>query len=322
MFAQALLHWYAQYGRDLPWRHTQDPYHIWISEVMLQQTQVKTVLPRYAAWFVRFPNIQSLAAADLDEVLKQWEGLGYYRRARFIHASALLIVEQHTGVFPQTFEAILALPGVGRSTAGAISAFCYGAKTAVLDGNVKRVLSAWNQAVYDDKRLWKIAETWIHKVETPDMWNQALMELGATHCQAKKRTCDVCPVAQWCLSAFTPPVQGRKKTKSRDVYWQVLLYLCKDKGIWLQQRPDSGIWAGLWTPPMLELAEKPAQSADLVHILTHRRLHLHAQKQQQNPSGEGRWVESFTDYAVPIGIQRLLAQPNCHLSQPALISAP
>ncbi|MDQ6988735.1 MAG: A/G-specific adenine glycosylase [Mariprofundaceae bacterium] len=306
MISHALFDWYKQHARDLPWRHTQQPYAIWISEVMLQQTQVKTVLPRYAAWFKHFPDIQSLAAADLDQVLKQWEGLGYYRRARFIHAAAIRIVQQHGGVFPQDMQVMMQLPGIGRSTAGAIAAFCFGQASPVLDANVKRVFSAWNHQTYNDKDLWQIAQTWMLDVDRPDMWNQALMELGATHCQAKKRNCAACPVSEWCLSAFTPPEKKPKKAKSKDVYWQVQLFLCAKRGIWLQQRPDSGIWAGLWTPPIVELDKKPEKTADILHVLTHRRLHLQLIQQSTVPQGSGRWANNRADYAIPTGIQRLL----------------
>ncbi|MDX8384267.1 MAG: A/G-specific adenine glycosylase [Ghiorsea sp.] len=306
MIPSALLQWYQQHARDLPWRHTQDPYRIWLSEIMLQQTQVKTVLPRYEAWFQRFPSIQALASSDVNDVLKQWEGLGYYRRARFLHAAAQQIMDQHRGVFPQDFADILALPGIGRSTAGAIASFCFAQATPILDANVKRVFSSWNNRQYNDKELWHIAETWMQTISTPDMWNQALMELGATHCQAKKRDCQACPIATWCLSAGEPVVASKKSVKVLDVHWQVELFTCKQQGIWLQQRPDSGIWAGLWTPPITVFSKKPKQEPTLIHSLTHRRIHLYLKHRASLPTGTGEWVQSTHDVAMPTGIHRLL----------------
>jgi len=308
MIPSALLQWYRQHARDLPWRHTTDPYRIWISEVMLQQTQVKTVLPRYEAWFALFPDIQTLANAHLDDVLKQWEGLGYYRRARFIHAAAQQIMLQHQGCFPTHFADIMQLRGIGRSTAGAIASFCFKQASPILDANVKRVFSSWNQGIFTDKQLWQIADEWMDKVAQPDTWNQALMELGASHCQAKKRDCSLCPVSQWCLSAFTPPPASSKSVAVKDVYWQAELFQCHKQGIWLQQRPETGIWAGLWTPPITILSQKPLQKPAVVHLLTHRRIHLYINQPTQAPQGTGLWTKSWTDFAIPTGIHRLFEQ--------------
>ena len=305
MIPTALFHWYQQHARDLPWRHTKDPYHIWISEIMLQQTQVRTVLPRYQAWFEVFPNIQTLAEAHLDDVFKQWEGLGYYRRARFIHEAAQEIVKKFNGVFPRNFEDILQLKGIGRSTAGAISSFCFKTATPVLDGNVKRVLSAWDDKTYSEAQLWEIAESWIVKAAAPDMWNQAMMELGATHCQAKKRECALCPVSAGCKSAFSEPVKNTSKIKVQNVYWQVELHQNTNHEIWLKQRPNKGIWAGLWSPPITELEEQPEHEPDLVHQLTHRKIHLYIKANDNKPLGQGRWVKSWEGFAIPTGIHRL-----------------
>lgn len=305
MIPTNIFHWYQQHARGLPWRHTKDPYRIWISEIMLQQTQVKTVLPRYVAWFDVFPNIQTLAAAHLDEVLKQWEGLGYYRRARFIHEAAQTMVTDYNGNFPHAFQDMLKLKGIGRSTAGAISSFCFNTQTPVLDGNVKRVLSAWDNQTYTDTQLWDIAETWIGKASAPDMWNQAMMELGATHCQAKKRECSQCPIAKSCQSAFTEPLKKVSKVKVKNEFWQVNLHQNKNFGIWLEQRPKQGIWAGLWTPPITVLETQPETEPDLIHLLTHRKLHLYINKNEETPQGHGRWVKSWEGFAIPTGIHRL-----------------
>jgi len=309
-----LLHWYGKYGRDLPWRETTDPYDIWISEIMLQQTQVKTVLPRYPLWFDRFPDIEALATASLDDVLKAWEGLGYYRRARFIHRAAQHIMSEHNGTFPTAFEAIMALPGIGRSTAGAISSFCFAAHTPVLDGNVKRVLKRWyGKPNASDKQLWPLAQQAIAQSGHPSRWNQAMMELGATLCTARVADCNVCAVSTYCDSAFQIDytAETRKIAPVRNVHWQVHLHTCPQKGIWLMQRPDFGIWAGLWTPPIIELDRAPDLAPAHIHQLTHRRLHLYPLISEQLPEGEGQWVGCFDAYALPTGIHRLLEKVIC-----------
>ena len=308
MPCKPLLAWYAQVHRDLPWRHTQEPYAIWTSEVMLQQTQVTTVLPRYHAWLQRFPNIQSLAEADLDAVLKAWEGLGYYRRARFLHQAAQSIMQHHAGVFPEQFDDIMALSGIGRSTAGAIASFCYQQYTPVLDANVKRVLRRWYADVAcNDATLWGWAQQYIEASKKPDIWNQAMMELGATLCTAKQANCAVCPVADTCHSAFSVEANKPKQIVVQDVYWEVLLCHDETRGLWLQQRPEQGIWAGLWTPPIRELTEAPKHhNADYIHRLTHRRLHLYIKPVEDVQGGEGQWFNNLEHIALPTGIHHIL----------------
>jgi len=305
-----LLRWYQENLRDLPWRHTTDAYHIWISEIMLQQTQVKTVLPRYQQWFQNFPSIQHVAAAPLDDVLKAWEGLGYYRRARFIHTAAQQIIDKHNGIFPEQFEDILNLPGIGKSTAGAIASFCFNMNTPVLDGNVKRVLKRWfNQPEATDKQLWCLAQEAIDTSKEPALWNQSMMELGATLCQAHTAKCDSCPVAKYCKSAFSnieKKPSNKKKIPVKDIFWQINLHTHPEKGIWLQQRPEKGIWAGLWTPPIIELSQKPLNSPCHIHLLTHRRLHLYSNPLSSTPPSNGKWVKELSQLALPTGIHRLL----------------
>jgi len=306
--AQALLAWYRKHARDLPWRHTVDPYHIWISEIMLQQTQVATVLPRYAAWFDVFPDIATLAAARLDAVLKAWEGLGYYRRARFIHAAAQYVVEHQAGVFPGDVDTMLKLPGIGRSTAGAISSFCFGTYTPVLDGNVKRVLARWHGLPdVKDRALWQLAQQAIDASGEPDTWNQAMMELGATACQPKP-ACGHCPVNGFCESSFHVAAAGAKRDSIPvlDVHWRVHLHRHAERGIWLTRRPETGIWAGLWTPPITELSEAPDMPPTHIHLLTHRRIHLYAELLVGQPEGDGQWVPDTRTLALPTGIHRLL----------------
>ncbi|MDQ6992178.1 MAG: NUDIX domain-containing protein [Mariprofundus sp.] len=276
---------------------------------MLQQTQVKTVLPRYRQWFHTFPTIASLAEAPLDDVLKAWEGLGYYRRARFIHQSAIRITEIFSGHFPSDFNAILSLSGIGRSTAGAISSFCFDQRTPVLDGNVKRVLKRWHQKPEAlEKQLWEWAQSAINQASHAANWNQAMMELGATHCSASKPECALCPVAPHCRAAFHVDILAEKKkpVAVQNLYWQVDMHRCPERGIWLIQRPDKGIWAGLWTPPIRELDKKPKQKPSHIHQLTHRRIHLYINLLTTLPTGHGQWVRDIRSLALPTGIHRLL----------------
>lgn len=275
---------------------------------MLQQTQVKTVLPRYAAWFEHFPTLASLAQSHVDDVLKQWEGLGYYRRARLLHTAAQRIQHEFNGVFPSNFKDILSLPGIGRSTAGAIASFAWQQATPVLDANVKRVIQAWENRALTSPEWWRLAEEYIIQNGQPDLWNQAMMELGATVCQAKIHRCEICPMSAQCQSAFLPIAVVKKENKSKDVYWQVHLLHNEQQHIWLSQRPDTGIWAGLWTPPISELKRPPKPTPDLIHQLTHRRIHLYLDESQSFIPSQGCWVPSWEGYAIPTGIHRLLAQ--------------
>lgn len=203
-FQQRLSQWYRRYGRDLPWRRTTDPYAILVSEIMLQQTQVERVLAFYRRFLARFPTLATLAAASVDEVIEAWQGLGYYRRARNLHLAAQHIVEQHQGVFPDTFEAVAALPGVGRYTAGAVLCFAFGQRTPILDTNVQRVL----ERVFvkrpaarpgaQHKRLWRLAEEILPRGTDAWVINQAMMDLGATVCTARTPRCMQCCLQPIC----------------------------------------------------------------------------------------------------------------------------
>lgn len=305
---RALLDWYGNGCRRLPWRQTTEPYRIWVAEIMLQQTRVATVLGRYADWFVRFPSIPSLAAAPMDAVLKAWEGLGYYRRARFIRQAAGIIVAEHGGAFPADFDAIMALPGIGRSTAGAIGSICFGLQRPVLDGNVKRVLKRWTgRDELSGRQLWQLAQQALEEADDPACWNQAMMELGATLCTPGSAGCDRCPLSGECAAAFRMPAPAAAKAGPvRDLHWQVQMFTCPDRGLWLQRRPDSGIWGGLWSPPIVEIEAAPACRAVHINHLTHRRLHLYAIKGRGQPAGDGCWAGSLADYALPTGIRQLL----------------
>ncbi|MDX8409671.1 MAG: A/G-specific adenine glycosylase [Mariprofundales bacterium] len=304
---ETLSVWYRANGRDLPWRQTRDPYRVWISEIMLQQTQVKTVLPRYSEWLQRFPDLPTLAAASEDAVLKGWEGLGYYRRARLLHRAAAVIQAQHGGLFPTDFASILALPGVGRSTAGAIASSCFDAPYPVLDANVKRVLSRWHgQTQVGDGALWQMAQRMLDAAGAPKEWNQAMMELGACICRARSADCAHCPLTAVCRSAHAVVYVAPKRPVVSDLHWRLHLYRHSQYGVWLQQRPSSGIWASLWTPPIEPFEPVDGLKADLVHSLTHRRLHLYAVESADHPPLPGRWLEQGDAPALPTGVRRLL----------------
>ena len=275
---------------------------------MLQQTRVDTVLGRYEAFLRRFPDVHALAAAPLDAVLAAWEGLGYYRRARLMHAAARRIVAHHGGAFPGRFEDIAALPGVGRSTAGAIASIAFGIARPVLDGNVRRVLGRWAGAAPPERALWRQAQDWIERAADAGDWNQAMMELGATVCLPRAPRCDACPAREWCRArgADAPAARAARSPTVRELHWRVRLHFEDGRGIWLVRRPARGIWAGLWTPPIEALRRPPERAPDCVHRLTHRRLLLYAAPCARAPDGDGCWSRELRG-AVPTGIRRLLA---------------
>lgn len=253
-----LILWFNHYARVLPFRGAKDPYAIWLSEIMLQQTQVKTVIPYYERFLKKLPTIQSLAAAKLDTVLKLWQGLGYYTRAKSLHKAAQTIVEKHGGVFPSDFEAILALPGIGRYTAGAIASIAFGLRKPVLDGNVIRVLCrlyAVKENPADAKvreNLWAIAEQLLPEKNCGD-WNQSLMELGSEICTPKNPLCDECPVQQFCL-AYRDNLQNelpiRRKEKKTPHYTVVVALTVNEQGkILIDKRKPEGFLGGMWELP-------------------------------------------------------------------------
>ena len=260
-FASDLRDWYAESARVLPWRETRDPYHIWLSEVMLQQTQVTTVRPYYRKFLGLWPTIADLAAADINDVMKAWEGLGYYARCRNLHAAANQIVSRHGGVFPNTLEDVMELRGIGRSTAGAILTFALGQRHPLLDANVKRVLSR----LYDEdgiittaaveRRLWAWSAELL--AEAPDAWthNQAMMELGATLCSPKKPDCAHCPVRDQCQAyaastqALRPQKKKRKPIPHKHIGVGVIRRPGNDDQVLVQLRPPEGLLGGLWEFP-------------------------------------------------------------------------
>lgn len=263
LFSQKVIRWFNQFGRhDLPWQNTQDPYQIWISEIMLQQTQVKTVIPFYTRFMEKFPDISSLATAEQDEVLHYWTGLGYYARARNLHKAAQTVVREHNAIFPDTFEEIVALPGIGRSTAGAILSFAFSQRYAILDGNVKRVLSrhfgiaGWPGESAINKQLWQIAEACTPH-ENIAKYTQAIMDFGASLCTRSKPHCEICPLNHGCVAFETKKIDqypGKKPKKVLPIKTTTMLVLKNQcEKILLIQRPPTGIWGGLWSFPQFEL---------------------------------------------------------------------
>ena len=257
-FSAALLAWYDRHGRkELPWKHSRDPYRVWVSEIMLQQTQVATVIPYYERFMARFPDIAALARADRDEVLHLWTGLGYYARARNLKRAAERIVAEHGGEFPRDIEQVCALPGIGRSTAGAILAFAFGQRHAILDGNVKRVLARYHAISESpgavlDKALWRLSEAHTPQTRIAD-YTQAMMDLGATLCRRGRAVCALCPLASGCaaLAQGAPEAYPAPRARRARPTKRVVMLMIRDEHgrVLLQQRPPAGIWGGLWGFP-------------------------------------------------------------------------
>lgn len=259
-FSKTLLNWYNKHGRkNLPWHKNINPYRVWISEIMLQQTQVTTVIPYFKKFIKTFPNIKSLAIADQDQVLNLWTGLGYYSRARNLHRTANIIMEKFRGKFPDDLETLQTLPGIGRSTAGAILAISMNQATSILDGNVKRVLTrfhaieGWPGLPAVEKKLWQIATDSTPSSQAAD-YTQAIMDLGATICIRSKPLCQHCPLQKNC-AAYTLgrqqefPYKNSKKKNLPVRQTHMLLLRNKENAILLQKRPPTGIWGGLWSFP-------------------------------------------------------------------------
>ncbi|PSB91772.1 A/G-specific adenine glycosylase [Candidatus Pandoraea novymonadis] len=260
IFAACLVAWQAEYGRhNLPWQNTRDAYRIWLSEIMLQQTQVATVIPYYTRFLERFPNVETLAVATQDEVMALWAGLGYYSRARNLHKCAQSVMDRHGGVFPESVEMLIRLPGIGRSTASAIAVFAYDAQAAILDGNVKRVLArvfgieGFPGTPKVERKMWALAESLLPAADLA-AYTQGMMDLGATLCSRVNPRCEACPFDTYCFAHATgrehalPTPKPRKLQSERFVD---VLVLCADTSVLFERRPDSGIWGGLWSFPEL-----------------------------------------------------------------------
>ena len=333
-FADKLVSWQRAEGRHgLPWQGTRDPYLVWLSEVMLQQTQVSTVLAYYPRFVQRFPDVQTLAAAPQDDVLAIWSGLGYYSRARNLHRCAQVVVQQLGGVFPSNSEGLAALPGIGRSTAAAIAAFCFGERAAILDGNVKRVLtrafafSGDLSLASQEQRLWAIAQGLL-PLQHVDTYTQALMDLGATVCTLRRPACQRCPLANSCAARAAGTQQNYPVKQRRLVRGQrenALLWLRQGDRHYLVQRPQQGVWAGLWTLPeypsvaaLENIASWPGKGlwlAPLKHALTHFDWTLHTLAwtlplRAKPPAAlpAGRWLGNDEALALglPAPVRRLL----------------
>jgi A/G-specific adenine glycosylase len=294
-FSADVIRWQAEHGRhDLPWQRDRDPYRVWLSEIMLQQTQVSTVLAYFDRFLLRFPNVLVLAASSVDDVLALWSGLGYYSRARNLHRCAQTVATEWGGEFPKSAEQLAQLPGIGRSTAAAIAAFCFNERVAILDGNVKRVLgrvlafSGDLAQAAQERILWAQA-TELLPQQGIAPYTQGLMDLGATLCLIRQPQCPRCPVQRHCQARLDGeptryPIKTRKLKRSvREHHW---LWVAHGDRLWLTQRPATGIWAGLWSLPEFSdanelnqiLASWPGQSEVLpsfVHVLTHLDWTLH-----------------------------------------------
>lgn len=333
-----LVGWFHTVRRDLPWRRTRDPYHIWVSEIMLQQTQVNTVIPYFERFMGLFPTPAALATAPTEQVLKAWEGLGYYSRARNLQAGAAKVISDHGGRVPDTWEAVRALPGVGDYTAGAILSIAFGVSVPAVDGNVLRVLARLFLIEGDitkpatKREITAIAASLLGPDRPGDL-NEALMELGATVCTPTKPKCEQCPVAAHCAARavgrqHTLPVKA-KKAAPKAVTLAVAL-VERDGRVLVVPRPEGGIWTGLWAFPSTEVAAgiEPAHALGvallalgveaevgpltqtLAHTLTHRQLTMpvHAATWRSGDlSGEGAWVrpDDLNHYPLPVPMQKI-----------------
>ncbi len=347
-FSERLIAWHRLHGRhDLPWQNTRDPYRLWLSEIMLQQTQVETVIPYYMRFLARFPTVAALAAADQQDVLTLWSGLGYYARARNLHKAAYVVVSEYGGRFPQSAEALMQLPGIGRSTAAAIAAFAYGERVAILDGNVKRVLCRifgvegypGDQKV--EKRLWSLAESLLPEKDRQGKiaaamaaYTQAQMDLGATVCTRGKPACMQCPFREDCIAyrqnrwAELPEKKARKPIPRRHTRMAVLIQNGK---VLLERRPPSGIWGGLLSLPeipneqnMADWAQTQAatltayaQLSSFTHTFTHFVLDIEPWLLETDSSlssvndSDSRYVwlplSEATEAALPTPVRRILS---------------
>lgn len=305
-FTTPLLSWYDLCGRkDLPWQHPYDPYRVWLSEIMLQQTQVKTVIPYFIRFTSCFPDVHTLSKAEEDVVLALWSGLGYYSRARNLHRTAKIISQSFDGNFPQDTTTLMTLPGIGASTAAAISALAFEQPSAILDGNVKRVLSRYflvagpvNQGT-TEKKLLELANYCISAIR-PRAYTQAIMDLGATCCTPKNPACIRCPVSEHCKAYHTqqthlfPEKTSRNPIPSKTTQF---LLLHTEDSVYLEKRPDTGVWGGLWCLPTKEelLELNAALFMQFKHQFTHFQLHLEVFRRQlqshEISSAKGAWFK-------------------------------
>jgi A/G-specific adenine glycosylase len=354
-FAAALLEWFDRCGRhDLPWQRERGAYRTWVSEIMLQQTQVATVVAYFERFMQHFPTVEALAAAPLDEVLHLWSGLGYYARARNLHRAAQRVVDEHSGELPPDLEALQALPGIGRSTAGAILAMAHGRRHPILDGNVKRVLArvhavpGWPGQAAVERQLWALAEAHTPVQRVGD-YTQAIMDLGATVCRRTRPACAECPVAELCAARaqgrqadYPAPRPPRLRPRRHA---RMLLLQDASGAVLLEQRPASGVWGGLWCPPELgdespeswtrRVLDTPVRAepplAQVRHGFTHFELEitpLRARLEAPAPRlmESGRWVWYNARSPAKLGlaavVERLIAALDGPEAGPATRKSP
>lgn len=335
-FSRHLIDWQRQHGRHaLPWQNTRDAYRIWLSEIMLQQTQVGTVIPYYERFLDRFPTLADLAGAPLASVLELWAGLGYYARARNLHRCAQLLVADYSGAFPQEPARIAELPGIGRSTAAAISVFAFGTRAAILDGNVKRVLArcfgidGFPGSASTEKAMWQLADSLLPATDV-EAYTQGLMDLGATVCTRGNYACDICPMREICVArregrqAELPVARPRKALPERETH---LLLLTDGRRVLLERRPPAGIWGGLLSLPAGDAATAEGFArrsgfnlratqplASLKHSFTHFHLSIRVLRCEVEGSPHGlaeagwQWLDlrEIKTAALPTPIRRLL----------------
>lgn len=342
-FAARLLDWFDHAGRhDLPWQHPRTPYRVWVAEIMLQQTQVKTATPYFQRFVAAFPTLPDLAAASLDEVLAQWSGLGYYARARNLHASARQCVELHGGELPRDFDALMALPGIGRSTAGAIVAQAWGDRFPILDGNVKRVLaryhgiSGWPGLPAVEKQLWTLAQAHLPDARLAD-YTQAQMDFGATLCTRQRPSCMLCVLQDDCVALAEGRVEELPTSRpGKPLPERIALVLLAENPageVLLLRRPPTGIWASLWSLPeadshagardwfaahLLGEYDHAEAMAEVPHTFTHYRVRLHplrwrglAARDAVRDNDDLRWVarSELASLGLPAPIRKLLQDP-------------
>ena len=336
--AQALLHWFDRHGRhDLPWQHPRTPYRVWVSEIMLQQTQVAVASGYFLRFMAAFPTLAELAAADEDQVLAQWSGLGYYSRARNLHRAARQCVQQHGGELPRDLDGLLALPGIGRSTAGAVLAQAHGERVAILDGNVRRVLCRLHGlhgtpgSADLERRLWELSTAQLPQQRLAD-YTQALMDFGATLCRRARPDCAACPLRARCVAlredlvAQLPQPRQRKPLPTRECVMLVLLD--RERRVLLQRRTKNGVWAGLWSLPECADADRaehwlrrhvrPGTAAAILpsfeHVFSHYRLRVAPHRWVDcTPAtvadrADLRWAtrDELRDIGLPAPVRRLL----------------
>ena len=309
----ALLRWYDVAHRDLPWRRTNDPYHVWVSEIMLQQTRVETVVPYYERWTARYPTLLDLANADEHDVLKHWEGLGYYSRARNLHAAARLLKERYNSALPASPEQLRELPGIGDYTAGAIASIAYGRAAAAIDGNVRRVLARLYDVVATTPAAVRQHAAALIDPERPGDFNQAIMELGATTCTPRAPLCSACPLQSHCTALRCNTVALRPGNKPKPAIPHEHLHvriMRRADTILIARRPAHGLLAGLWEFPAT--TNPPARAnvlGSVTHTFTHKRItyHVHLCGRTRHARTNERWValSELADYAMPRAQRRI-----------------